>query len=105
MCWALHKVRWWLGIAQYPLPPVAAAEGQILQPVRNLQELSVLGWMAAYTPAVHLLNLSISAASEMGMALLKPNPREGSGCMCMEQLCREAVRCPSRHHKSESEKS
>lgn len=48
---------------------MAADGGQILQPVRKSQELSILGWMATYISAVQVLNLSISAASEMGMAL------------------------------------
>lgn len=69
MHWASHEVRWCLGVAQCPQAPVAAVEGWVLQPVRKPQELSILGWMAVCTSAVQLPNLSISAASEMGMAL------------------------------------
>lgn len=69
---------------------MAAAEGQALQPVRKAQELSILGWMAAYTSAVQLLNSCISAAPEMGMALLQCGQAPGSKvAACAWSSCAE----------------
>lgn len=104
MHWALLEVWWCLGIAPYPQASCGSSWGTRIaasEESPRAEHFRLDGSLQLSSAAAELIHLC-SPRDGNGSGTVWSSPREWGGCMCMEQLCREADRCPSRHHKSES---